>query len=71
MIINISLNFLKFIDLTDKYLAELNEKDALTPETFLKLASTVPKEKRESFDNLMDVLLNLLKKSIFFFKTFL
>ena len=52
----------KFVDLIDRYLAEQDKQNKLTPDTFIKLASAVPKEKRNSYDNLMETLLNLLKK---------
>lgn len=50
------------MDLIDRYVTDLDTENKLTPETFIKLASAIPNEKRRSNDKLMQALLNLLKK---------
>ena len=52
----------KLINFIDHYLDEQATKGELDPETFKKLISAIPKNKRDSFDKPMEILLKLLKK---------
>jgi hypothetical protein len=51
--------------LTDRYIADLDKENNLSIETFKDLASSVPKDKRESFDSLATALLGLFKRGLY------
>ena len=54
------------MDLTDGYILELQKNKKLSTDIFIDIVKTIPKEKRNSFDNLAKVLLELLEKGNLF-----
>ncbi|CAF0787153.1 unnamed protein product [Brachionus calyciflorus] len=57
-----STNSSKLIDLVDRYIYELNNENRLSPDQFIQLAGSIPKEKRNSFDELTRIVLDMLRK---------
>ncbi len=55
----------KLADLIDRYTSNLNAANKLDVQTFEKLSSIVPKEKRNNFDQMTTTLLSLLEKGLF------
>ncbi len=50
------------INFVDRYIGDLEKDKTLDANTFAALASSVPKDRRDSFDNLALSLVDLLKK---------
>jgi hypothetical protein len=48
--------------LIDRYILDLDNQNTLSPDMFIRLVSATPKDKRNSYDKLMKVLLNLFRK---------
>jgi hypothetical protein len=57
--------FFKLINLTDQYLTGLQKNKQLSTDIFINIAKAIPREQRNSFDNLALVLLEMLKKGKF------
>jgi hypothetical protein len=50
--------------LVDSYVGQLRQRGTLTSERFVKLASCIPKEKRNSHDSLLLALDEILKDGL-------
>jgi hypothetical protein len=64
-----SFSVFKLVELTEKYIADLDSQDKLDLDTFKQLVSCIPKEERSSFDNLTQILLKKLDKGWVFFSS--
>ena len=52
---------MKLIELTENFMNETQKSGKLNADIFLKLAKSIPKEERQSFDQLTVILLSLFK----------